>query len=260
MFCPYCANLLRVQRGDLGMRFACKVKNTVHPPKWDLRGWSCIRFHHLICLVFFCFGAHTLGWPCIERLLEHYFSLKHMRPSGSADLPLQLQSRQDIEEGSSSGTEEGMMVRLGFRHIVCVLCSWLRHVPQVDDVLGDTFKNAPVTDVLGGCPKCGAWDILYAFFLSCMVFGFGSTFYADSVRVKHCACLAGCHKAYYFEMQIRSADEPATRYVHCPVSSLRLKHAGSCSLHMARVQVLHVRSSKQWMWSQMEGRLISWNG
>jgi DNA-directed RNA polymerase subunit M/transcription elongation factor TFIIS len=26
---------------------------------------------------------------------------------------------------------------------------------QVDDVLGDTFKNAPVTDVLGGCPKCG---------------------------------------------------------------------------------------------------------
>eukprot|EP00288_Rhodomonas_lens_P016282 CAMPEP_0177700416 /NCGR_PEP_ID=MMETSP0484_2-20121128/6082_1 /TAXON_ID=354590 /ORGANISM="Rhodomonas lens, Strain RHODO" /LENGTH=98 /DNA_ID=CAMNT_0019211613 /DNA_START=207 /DNA_END=503 /DNA_ORIENTATION=+ len=50
---------------------------------------------------------------------------------------------------------------------------------KVDDVLGDTFKNAPVTDVLGGCPKCGF------------------------------------NKAYYFELQIRSADEPATRFYMC---------------------------------------------
>uniref|UniRef100_A0A7S0MUL6 DNA-directed RNA polymerase subunit n=1 Tax=Cryptomonas curvata TaxID=233186 RepID=A0A7S0MUL6_9CRYP len=50
---------------------------------------------------------------------------------------------------------------------------------KVDDVLGDTFKNAPVTDLIGGCPKCGH------------------------------------NKAYYFELQIRSADEPATRFYMC---------------------------------------------
>mmetsp|Transcript_63936 Transcript_63936/g.152467 ORF Transcript_63936/g.152467 Transcript_63936/m.152467 type:complete len:110 (-) Transcript_63936:74-403(-) len=50
---------------------------------------------------------------------------------------------------------------------------------KVDDVLGDTFKNAPVTEVIGGCPRCG-------------------------------------HKlAYFFTLQIRSADEPATRFYMC---------------------------------------------
>jgi hypothetical protein len=29
---------------------------------------------------------------------------------------------------------------------------------QVDDVMGDMFKNAAVTDVIGGCPKCGEWQ------------------------------------------------------------------------------------------------------
>eukprot|EP00287_Rhodomonas_sp_CCMP768_P011555 CAMPEP_0196733744 /NCGR_PEP_ID=MMETSP1091-20130531/12677_1 /TAXON_ID=302021 /ORGANISM="Rhodomonas sp., Strain CCMP768" /LENGTH=98 /DNA_ID=CAMNT_0042077153 /DNA_START=189 /DNA_END=485 /DNA_ORIENTATION=- len=50
---------------------------------------------------------------------------------------------------------------------------------KVDDVLRNTFENAAVTDVLGGCPKCGF------------------------------------PKAYYYEVQIRSADEPATRFYMC---------------------------------------------
>uniref|UniRef100_A0A6U5BQX5 DNA-directed RNA polymerase subunit n=1 Tax=Hemiselmis andersenii TaxID=464988 RepID=A0A6U5BQX5_HEMAN len=95
MFCPYCANQLRVQYEGDGMRFACKT----------------------------CPYSYRVG-----KTLKK-------------DVPLEQK--------------------------------------KVDDVLGDTFKNAPVTDVLGGCPKCGH------------------------------------SKAYYFEMQIRSADEPATRFYMC---------------------------------------------
>ncbi|EKX38722.1 DNA-directed RNA polymerase III subunit RPC11 [Guillardia theta CCMP2712] len=50
---------------------------------------------------------------------------------------------------------------------------------KVDDVLGDSFANASMTDVIGGCPKCGH------------------------------------PKAYFFSIQIRSADEPATRFYRC---------------------------------------------
>jgi hypothetical protein len=35
---------------------------------------------------------------------------------------------------------------------------------QVDDVMGDMFKNAAVTDVIGGCPKCGEWQAQISFF------------------------------------------------------------------------------------------------
>jgi len=34
---------------------------------------------------------------------------------------------------------------------------------QVDDVMGDMFKNAAVTDVIGGCPKCGEWQAQISF-------------------------------------------------------------------------------------------------
>jgi len=55
------------------------------------------------------------------------------------------------------------------------------HIEQkkVDDVLGDGFANAATADVIGGCPKCGH------------------------------------NKAYFFTVQIRSADEPATRFYRC---------------------------------------------
>lgn len=55
----------------------------------------------------------------------------------------------------------------------------IRSFEQVDDVLGDGFANAATAEVLGGCPKCGH------------------------------------SKAYFFTVQIRSADEPATRFYRC---------------------------------------------
>jgi DNA-directed RNA polymerase subunit M/transcription elongation factor TFIIS len=55
--------------------------------------------------------------------------------------------------------------------------------------------------LIGGCPKCG--EFLFQENESGVIF-----FLNKNILIAVCA---GHNKAYYFELQIRSADEPATR-------------------------------------------------
>ena len=98
---------------------------------------------------------------------------------------------------------------------------------QVDDVMGDMFKNAAVTDVIGGCPKCGEWQAQISFCLHvCMNADPAlSRPSLDALGTEtRTMKLAGNAQAYYFEMQIRSADEPATRFYQCAASQGQCGH------------------------------------
>ena len=140
MFCPYCANLLVVEPFGGAMRFACKtcpyhynigksLKKAAHieQKKVAFSLPVCLAVCPSVFLACFlaCLMADWLGL-CVSLLsLISLFPPRH--------------------------TERRVLPILAD----CFLSQ------QVDDVLGDGFADAATTDVIGGCPKCGASNVTY---------------------------------------------------------------------------------------------------